>query len=70
MSPLKRDQLGIYLSTSFVVGNFGNTEAMSVLFFWNFVNLIQIGKMQKKIDKKYFVFEISASELFAFNCLY
>ena len=33
MSPLKRDQLGIYLWTFFVVGNFGNTEAMSVIFF-------------------------------------
>ena len=26
--------------------------------------------MQKKIHKKFFVFEILASELFALNCLY
>ena len=32
--PLKRELLDIYLSTSFVVGNFGNTKAMSVIFFW------------------------------------
>ena len=70
---LKRELLDIYLSTSFLVGNFGNAEAMRVIFFFffeNVKNLMQIWKMQKKIQKKSFVFEISASELFALNCLY
>ena len=31
---------------------------------------MQISKMQEKIDKKLFVFEIIASELVALNCLY
>ena len=31
---------------------------------------MQISKMQEKIDKKVFVFEIIASELVALNCLY
>ena len=31
---------------------------------------MQIRKMQKKIQKKRYVFEINASELFAFNCHY
>ena len=34
-------------------------------FFKNVGNLMQISKMQKKIDKKNFVFEIIASELVA-----
>ena len=40
------------------------------LFFENVLNLMQISKMQKKMDKKLFVFEIIASELVALNCLY
>ena len=31
---------------------------------------MQISKMQEKIHKKFFVFEIIASELVALNCLY
>ena len=31
---------------------------------------MQISKMQEKIDKKLFVFEIIASKLVALNCLY
>ena len=31
---------------------------------------MQISKMQEKIDKKLFVFEIIASEMVALNCLY
>ena len=31
---------------------------------------MQISKMQQKIDKKLFVFEIIALELVALNCLY
>ena len=34
MGPLKRELLEIYPSTSFEVGNFGNTEAMRIIFFW------------------------------------
>ena len=67
---LKREFLDIYLTTSFGVGNFRNTETMIRSFFQNVQNLMQIWKMQKKIQKKSFVFEINASELFAFNCLY
>ena len=39
-------------------------------FFENVRNLIQIRKMRKKIQAKCFVFEIKASELFAFTCPY
>ena len=39
-------------------------------FFENIRNLMQIGKTQKKIQKKCFVLVIKASELFAFSCLY
>ena len=31
---------------------------------------MQIRKTKKKIEEKYFVFEIKASELFAFTCPY
>ena len=31
---------------------------------------MQISEMQEKIQKKFFVFEIIASELVALNCLY
>ena len=40
------------------------------IFFENVLNLMQILEMQKKMDKKVFVFEIIASELVALNCLY
>ena len=40
------------------------------LFFENVLNLMQISKMQDKIDKKFFVFEIIASEFVVLNCLY
>ena len=35
------------------------------LFFENVQNLMQISKMQEKIEKQLFVFEIMASELLA-----
>ena len=35
------------------------------LFFENVQNLMQISKMQEKIEKKLFIFEIIASELVA-----
>ena len=31
---------------------------------------MQISKMEKKIEKKLFIFEIIASELVALNCVY
>ena len=40
------------------------------LFFENVQNLMQISKMQEKIEKKHFDFEIIASELVALNCVY
>ena len=48
----------------------GNTSAMRVIFFENVENVREISKMQRKIEKKYFVFEIILSELVALNCLY
>ena len=39
-------------------------------FFEKVQNLMKISKMQRKIDKKFFVFEIIVSELVALNCLY
>ena len=39
-------------------------------FFENVGNLMKISKMQEKIDKKLFVFEIIALELVALNSLY
>ena len=50
--------------------NFGNKSAMKVIFFFaNVENLMKISKMQEKIEKKLFVFEINASELVALSCL-
>ena len=40
------------------------------LFVENVQNLMQISKMQRIIQKKYFVSEIILSELVALNCLY
>ena len=43
---------------------------MRVIFFQNARKFIDILKMQKKIEKKYFFLEMIASELAAINCLY
>ena len=40
------------------------------LFFENVQDLIQIYKMQEKVGKRLFVFELNASELVALNCLF
>ena len=40
------------------------------IFFENVRNLKQIRKTKKKIKKNCFLFEINASELFAFTCPY
>ena len=70
-SPLKHGFLDIYLTIFFGASVYGNTSAMMATFFVrNFKNLIEILKMQEKIEKRFFVFEIVVSELFALNCLY
>ena len=69
--PLKHGFLDIYLAMFFVAGISANTSAMRVIFFLaNVQNLIYILKVPKKIYKRFSVFEIIASELVAFNCLY
>ena len=40
------------------------------LFFENVQNLMQISKMQWKIEKNSFIFKILVSELVEFICLY
>ena len=42
---------------------------MRVMFFENVQNLIETSKMEKKIEKKFFLLEINASELAALKCL-
>ena len=67
---MKGDFLDIDVTMFFGVRNFGNTSATRVnVFFENVQNLNEISKMQKKIAKKVFVFEILASKLVALNCL-
>ena len=52
------------------VRNLGNKSAMKVIFlFANVENFMYISKIQEKIEKKLFVFEIIASELVALNCV-
>ena len=68
---LKWDFLGIEITMFSGVKNFGNTSAISVIFFLKmFLIQTRFGKIKKKIEKKFFVFEIIASEFVALNCLY
>ena len=68
---MKPDFLDIDVIMFFGVPNFGNTSAMRVILFdENVQNLNEISKMQQKFEKKFFVFQIIASELVALNCLY
>ena len=68
--PLKRFILSIYLTRFFWVRKIGTTSALRVIFlFENVENLIYIWKLQKKIQKMFFVSVIIASELVALNCL-
>ena len=68
---MKRDFFDIDLTRYFGFRNFGNASAMRFIFFFeNVENLNYISNMQKKIQKKFFVFEIISSELVALNCLY
>ena len=69
--PSKLDFLEIYLSTFFGVHTFGNTSAMRVFFFWKMFEIsCRFQKLKKKMEKKFFVYEISASDLVALNCLH
>ena len=53
---LKQEFLDIYLSTSFVVGNFRNTKAMRVIFFWKCLQFNADYKNSKKNSEKVFCF--------------
>ena len=52
----KRERLDIYLSTSFVVGNFGNTWATMVIFFWKCSKFSADSKNAEKNWEKMFCF--------------
>ena len=48
-----------------------NTSAMRVIFFLaNVEDLILILKMEKKMEKRFLVFQINPCELVALSCLY
>ena len=47
-----------------------NSLAMSVIFFQNVKNFIDISKMKKKLQKIFFFLDIIASEDVVLNCLY
>ena len=66
---MKGDFLDIYLTTSFRVRKLKKTSAMSVIFFWKYSKLNLNLKNAKKIQKKFFVSEIVASENVAINSL-
>ena len=67
-------QTGLFRHLSnhvFGVRNFENKKAMRVIFFFHDnENFSMISKMQQKIKKKFFLFEIIASELVSLNSLY
>ena len=52
---------------NFGVCNFGNTKAMSVIFFKKCLKFKIISKMEQKSEKKFFVCEIILSELVSLN---
>ena len=55
----------------FGVRNFGHTKPLTLIFFFqNVQNLRYISKMQQKIEKKFFVSQIIASELVSLYCHY
>ena len=55
-SPLKRDFLEIYLTTSFGILKFKNTSAMRVIFFWKCSKLNLNLENPKKNSGKVFLF--------------
>ena len=67
---LKLNFLGIDLTRCFWVRNFGKTSAMRSPFFKKCSKFKLDFKNAEKNKKKFFVFEIIASELVALNCLY
>ena len=70
--PLKWDLLDIYLTTfsGSVISEVQKLRVSYHLFFQNIQNLISIQKTEKKIHKRFFVFEIIASELVSLNFLF
>ena len=65
---LKPFCLEICLSTFLTVFNFGNTLALTIMFFFQIVqNLMEIREMKQEIGRKCFIFQIIASELRAAN---
>ena len=69
--PPKLYFLDIYAMMFFGPLNFGNTSAMSSSFFETCLKFnVNFKNANKKIQKKFFVFEIIPSELVALNCLY
>ena len=67
---LKDGFLDIYLTMFSGVGTSGNTSAMSVIVFWQMFKVkYRLYKCKKKVQKKFFAFDIAASELVAINCL-
>ena len=66
-----RTFLDIYLTTFFGARNFANTSAMrGIFYFENVQTLIEISKIQRKIEKNLFVFHIIAFELAFLICLF
>ena len=52
--PLKVDFLDIYLTTSFKVGKFKNTSAMSIIFFLKIFKIeSKLRKCKKKLESKF-----------------
>ena len=62
---VKRHFLVTYLIACLRVPKFGNTLCVRVKLFWKCSNLLHISKVYKKIQKTFFVYDISASELVA-----
>ena len=69
--PLKQDVLDIYLTTfsESVISPMQNIYERH-LFLKNLQALFHISKIQKKIEKKFFISETIASELVSLNCPY
>ena len=70
MSLLKQDFLHIDL-TPFLESVISEIQNLpGHVFFQNVQDLIYISKMQQKIEKKFYVFEIIASQFVSLNFLY
>ena len=62
--------LDIFLTTFFAMYNFGNTLAMTVIFFWRCAEFYLSLKNAEKHSEKVFLFEIIASKLAVLISLY